>query len=290
MAGFGEFVKSGLSGLVGNITKAQIIIEDYRKYFNGSEELKREDPVAKAAANGMSMGISDMKAMKALPSQAKALAAQSDAFGAAAAAAGYGNDVEKRVFEVLFNPSELRLQAYGGKFDRAASYNTQDNKSETTVEPTLILSVPLIFDKVDPQGAFSTLDTLSNLANPTNLLQFGAKNVVGLAKGGKDTSVQKEVEGLIGALQSYYTRWVTFSWGQLVYEGIFNSCQGRYTMFDSKGIPIHAEVNLSILLFDNDAAEDGSWVRFYDGAYGDAVGGVKSYVSKSQLVGNLLNI
>ena len=152
------------------------------------------------------------------------------------------------------------------------------------------MSVPLIFDKVDPQGAFSTLDTLSNLANPTNLLQFGAKNIVGLAKGGKDTSVQKEVEGLIGALQSYYTRWVTFSWGQLVYEGIFNSCQGRYTMFDSKGIPIHAEVNLSILLFDNDAAEDGSWVRFYDGAYGDAVGGVKSYVSKSQLVGNLLNI
>ena len=99
----------------------------------------------------------------------------------------------------------------------------------------------------------------------------------------------QEVEGLIAALRSPYTRCITFNWGDMSYEGVLNRVASQYTMFDSSGEPVRAVVQLSLICADEKVSPNslGSWQDAYDTAFG---GGSKSLVNAGQKLGSLLNI
>ena len=48
-----------------------------------------------------------------------------------------------------------------------------------------------------------------------------------------------------------------FQWGNLKYAGILNYVSGQYTMFSTKGEPIRAEINISMLMGGSEKSESG---------------------------------
>ena len=147
------------------------------------------------------------------------------------------------------------------------------------------LNVKLLFDRMDPNDCF--LSATTTVAPPemgkslikTGLNAFG-KN--------KKMTVQQEVEGLIAALRSPYTRCITFSWSDMSYTGILNRVSAQYTMFNSSGIPVRAVVQLSLICADESISPNslGSWQNAYETAFD---GGSKSLVSWTQRAGSLFN-
>ena len=153
---------------------------------------------------------------------------------------------QKRLFTVQFNPSSLRLSGHSGGMANMLDYHEGNNNEATygSVDTTVSLSVDLLFDSMDPQDAFAGDKT--NLA-PTNVAK-GVANAV-LSKKKKKT-VQRQVEGLIGALRNEHTRLITFHWGDFCYSGVLRNVSAEYTMFNVPGEPVRAIVSLSIMCAD----------------------------------------
>jgi hypothetical protein len=153
--------------------------------------------------------------------------------------ADMGKDVKK--YEVQFNPESLKITAaVNDKKNVTSLEENKQNVQYSSNEATYSLSVQLIFDE-------------SN-----SIIQTEGK-------------VQKEVEGFISAISSENTRALVFMWGNINYEGILDNVEATYTMFDSNGIPIRANMNLSISccsLFDGSAVSEerplGAWQSAYD--------------------------
>ncbi|MBQ7680051.1 MAG: hypothetical protein IJT34_09415 [Butyrivibrio sp.] len=196
------------------------------------------------------------------------------------------NAAEKK-FIVQFNPSTLSLHARGEGFMPMLSYGEnsqpgQDTKSKVRV----YLTVQLVFDQVDPLDAF--IQDKTNIA-VTNVATGAAKTVMTVA-GKKKVTVQETVEGFIAMLRSPNTRMVTFSWGQMYYQGVVNNVSAQYTMFNMQGQPIRAHVSLSIMCVDgsSSAAQMGEpWKSAFDSM--SAAGGFNG-VKEVQEIGNLFNI
>ena len=195
---------------------------------------------------------------------------------------GINLDGMKKKFQVQFNPSDLQIEGYGGGRIANIAYNNPDDKdkvssSNVTMMPMPVyvkMSVKLLFDRMDPGDCF--------LSAKTNV-SFSS-DVTSVVKG-----VQEEVEGLIAALRSPYTRCITFNWGEMSYEGVLNRVASQYTMFDSSGEPVRAVVQLSLICADETVSPNslGSWQDAYNTAFG---GGSKSLVKTGQKLGSLLNI
>ena len=62
-----------------------------------------------------------------------------------------------------------------------------------------------------------------------------------------DKTEMNKVEKLLKANKSPYSRNIKFSWGNQLYQGILSDMSVQYTMFSSKGEPIQAKVELTIL-------------------------------------------
>ncbi len=197
--------------------------------------------------------------------------------------AGPADSLTKQ-FMVQFNPSELSISGYGGGMVQKMDYTQGGKTSFEEANAQISLSVKLIFDKADTQDAFMA-DKWN--ASPTALAANAVKAAKSLA-GKSNHSVQTEVEGFVAALYSPRTREITFGWGNMSYTGILNGVSARYTMFNVQGIPIRAEVTLSMLCVDKVVSEGsmGSWEAGYNKAFGQ---GSSSYVNAAQKVGNLLN-
>lgn len=201
----------------------------------------------------------------------------------------------KKQFEVQFNPSDLQLEGYGGGRIASIAYNNPDgtdkaNSSSVTMMPMPVyvkMSVKLLFDRMDPDDCF--LSARTNIA-PSEYVSFIARRTNRKTDAGKSRlTIQEEVEGLIAALRSPYTRCITFNWGDMSYEGVLNRVASQYTMFDNAGEPVRAVVQLSLICADEKVLPEslGSWQEAYNTAFG---GGSKSLTSVGQKVGNLLNI
>ncbi len=200
----------------------------------------------------------------------------------------------RRYFTVQFNPSSLQLSGHAGGLVQRLSYDKEDkdkdnvqdaSASYTRGTTTIIMSVSLLFDSCDNQGAFLD-DKL--IMNPTSVGTGIAKSVM-QATGNKKLSVQTEVEGFIAALRNRRTRLVTFNWGNLCYTGVLRSVGANYTMFNPNGEPIRATVDMSIVCADDDQWPNslGVWQQRYLKAFEK---GSESFVKKSQKAGSLANI
>lgn len=207
---------------------------------------------------------------------------------------GMNINAMKKQFEVQFNPSDLQIEGYGGGRIATTAYNNPDDKSKESSSNIMMMPMPvyikmsvkLLFDRMDPSDSF--LSAKTNIA-ASEMTRFVAKNAVRSFKKSRKLTVQQEVEGLIAALRSPYTRCITFNWGDMSYDGILNRVASQYTMFNSAGEPVRAVVQLSLICADEgvNAHSLGSWQDAYDKAFG---AGSNSLVGAGQRVGSLLNL
>ena len=213
----------------------------------------------------------------------------------------------RKYYQVQFNPSTLQLSGHAGGLISKIDYSAGEKgnppppehepgehppedmkpKRSATYErgnTYISLTVSLLFDCCDPQDAF--LDDKIAL-NPTSIGTGVAKGVMG-AMGKKKTSIQKDVEGFIGALRNKYTRLVTFHWGDFSYSGMLQSIGANYTMFNVNGEPLRATVDISIVCADDETWPNSLavWQKKYKSSFEN---GSESFVKNSKKVGNLLN-
>ncbi|MBD5527287.1 MAG: hypothetical protein HDR02_02610 [Lachnospiraceae bacterium] len=197
----------------------------------------------------------------------------------------YVNGATRKLFYVQFNPNELSLSGYAGRPVKRMDFSKEGIASEYTMaNPRITMNVKLIFDKTDPQDAFMG-DKLN--MSVTSIATGGVKAVRSLT-GKKDNSVQTEVDGLIAALRSTYTRRITFHWGTMNYTGILNRVSAEYTMFNVLGLPIRAYVDLSLTCADESVSPGsmGIWQEYYEQLFDI---GDQSYVKAAQKAGNWIN-
>ncbi len=180
-----------------------------------------------------------------------------------------------------FNPSTLRISAYGGGLAPIYNYVIEENKSEEQearnidndqngenqnqnakksasqivygpVETNITVEFKVIFDAEKNTDAFM-VDKLQAIASPAKAAYelYSQDNY----------SVRQVVEGFLAVIRNQDSRRVVFSWGNLRYTGRMNNVQCNYTMFNPAGEPIRAEVNIRLLASAaNDTAE---WKKKY---------------------------
>lgn len=200
----------------------------------------------------------------------------------------------KKKFEVQFNPNELNIEGYGGGRIATTAYNNSGDKSKNVSSNIVMMPMPvyikltvkLLFDRMDPSDSF--LSAKTNIA-ASELARSAVKNTVKAASKKTKLTIQQEVEGLIAALRSPYTRCITFNWADMSYEGVLNRVASQYTMFNTSGEPVRAVVQLSLICADQNVNPHslGSWQKAYNSAFG---AGSSSLVNAGQKVGSLLNI
>ncbi len=203
----------------------------------------------------------------------------------------FTGSLKKWRFEVQFNPNELFINGYGGEElpihnfggsgRRAEDTTGQSKGDDTKVQPQgdpkarmrgshmasadtrIEMSFTVIFDKVDPQDAFySDKFTL----NAISMAKGGIK-AIGKATGLKaSNSVQPEVEALTACVRDKNKRLMYFHWGDMVYQGIVNSVNAEYQMFNVNGEPIRATVAINMVLFDQ--TDMGQDVEIWSEEYG----------------------
>lgn len=177
----------------------------------------------------------------------------------------------KYSYKVKFNPSTINIRGIGGGTRKKATFGSDPDGTSgagSTQVVTYIandnrnvsLSVQLIFDDVEANDAFTQLYPFETSGTGSTV-----KAVYNAAKG-TQYSVQKEVEGFIGACRDDATRKITFSWGDMSYTGTLNNVDARYTMFNPNGNPIRAVVDLTITLVqDVSHINEGTGMAlFYD--------------------------
>lgn len=282
-------VADALKHTAGIVEKAQIRISTYSEVKEKELQIRKIVPVkGSAGVLGGSGGI-----MSNAAGAAAGVLENTVGNVAAAAAEAVQERIpdSQKVYTVQFNPSQLTLSGYGGGMYQKTDYGTAGGAGRSTngisYEPAkvrLMMNVTLIFDQVSVKDAFMA-DKIA--ASPTSILT-GAGTLAKELITGEEYSVQPIIEGFIGMLRQERTRYVTFCWGSMEYEGIVNSLNTNYTMFSLTGQPIRGEVELSMVLVDEEVGPHnlGKWKQHYE----DAFSGNVSYRDKTQYVGNLLNL
>ena len=275
--------------------KAILEILDLREI----EDVAKKNPPNADGSPSTALSMTDLSNVAALTESIGDVTAQSDVLEQTILGSGLNSlsgitlKGSKKQFQVQFNPSDLQIEGHGGGRMATTAFNNVDEEGRTIpgaidFKPVPIhinLNVKLLFDNMNANECF--LSAKTNIA-PSEL----AKSVIktGLSAAGKNRkmTVQQEVEGLIAALRSPYTRCITFNWGDMSYTGILNRVSAQYTMFNSSGIPVRAVVQLSLICADESISPNslGSWQDAYETAFN---GGSKSLVSWTQRAGSLLN-
>lgn len=272
-------ITDALKHTAGNIEKAQIRISTYNTVDQKKLKILDYVPMKGSAQLSAALGTAASSMTQTIQN---------------AAAARLNEVREDKVFTVQFNPNRLTLSGYGGGMYQKTDYGIAGNAKKQqrnigiSFEPAkvrLMMNVTLIFDQVSVKDAFMA-DKIA--ASPTSIATGGmtlAKETIT----GQEYSVQPIIEGFIGMLRQERTRFVTFCWGSMQYEGIVNNLETSYTMFNLTGQPIRGEVQMSMVLVDEEVGPNnmGIWKQHYEEAFG---GGNVSYRDKTQYVGNLINL
>ena len=180
--------------------------------------------------------------------------------------------------EVQYNPNSLTFSTAAGRQRDFRAMGDAGAQQLVTMErkATTFMSVQLIFEDVNSQDAFIRENLNPNIGN-----------------------VKDMVEGLISLLISNRTRNMVFVWADMFFHGQLNSVDANYTMFNKKGEPIKATVNLSLrqaassqgYATDNEYWDEAFKAAFVDRSIGGNLANVGENVSGgvSDAVGNLLS-
>lgn len=211
---------------------------------------------------------------------------------------------EKKTLTFQFNPSTLRISAYGGGLAPIYNYVMEDKKSAAdaarnidnadkaegdnankkgsqitygAVETNITVEFKVIFDAEKNTDAFM-VDKLAALSSPIKT----AAEI--LAQ--ENYSVRQIVEGFLAVIRNQDARRVAFYWGSLCYIGRMNNVQCNYTMFNPAGEPIRAEVNIRILA--NASKDTDIWKDRYTNTLLDYAKSETSNISN--IANNLINL
>jgi len=125
--------------------------------------------------------------------------------------------------EVQFNPSEIHISA-GGKLTKE---KTGVDKNKRNVDygssgAKIGVSIPFIFEEA-------------------KALEESAKK-----SGSLKNDMTEQINMLLDAVRTPYSRKIIFRWGSQVYSGNLQSVTVEYVMFNSQGIPVRAKVTIEI--------------------------------------------
>lgn len=170
---------------------------------------------------------------------------------------------------VQYNPSSIRLMASGGSFynyegagDKAVAQASSFDKPTT-----IYFYVTLVFEEINDQDAFGYQDIALNIGTGVEM----TKSIVNNLKNANGYSVRPQVEGLISLLLHLRTQQVIFYWSEMFFHGMLTNVDANYTMFNKKGHPIRAEVQLKITQSDSKSSFPSD-VKAWDGAFDAAFG------------------
>lgn len=245
LGNLGTSIKNDAKGLVGNIEKAVLFFPDQVK----SVTLNEPEAVQ---AFGKSLGM-DAKTIRKRSLEMQLSKAKLKTVSANAATTSYvmskmDQDLSKmkgKTFKVQFNPSTIQINARGGGRSLVSNYGAKGENQRTTIQyrpldPYITVSFSIFFDKLNNADAF--MEERLTLGVTTL-----GKNIATAAVG-MEYTVKPQVEGFLAAIRNEAHRAMIFQWGSLRYMGLLNSVSSRYTMFNTAGNPIRAEVQLGMLM------------------------------------------
>ncbi|MCR5101902.1 MAG: hypothetical protein K6B41_11155 [Butyrivibrio sp.] len=256
-----------LGDTLGVTAKAIIEITDIRKRDVEETDMKKYN--SNASLKGIS-GFTDSFAKSYIGEEFKAniesltnkLQKDNTGMNKDNAIGKYLSSAVKKQYEVMFNPSEIRIGGYGGgKF--ATTIFGKDIKEDTDERSSsylqsqahIIFSAKLLFDKTSNPDAFISDKLTLNASRLGKLAGTGIKKLAGADQG---TSVQKEVEAFMAILRDPGLRMISFNWGKMCYQGVLNQANAQYTMFNLNGQPCRASVDISILCADDNIYKHSS--------------------------------
>ena len=277
-SGLGESIKSDAGGLVGNIAKAVLVFPD------SVGEVSLEDTVA-ASGFGMSVGMGRVAAVStamnlknaglsrisSAAANASKLTGALDAVGTDAgslADALESGAVSGKKFTVQFNPASIQIIGRGGGRAPISNYGSigkdQPGKIEyRALDPYITVQFTVMFDATNHADAF--MEERFTMGATTLV-----KNIA-TAAAGKEYTVRLQVEGFLAAVRDEDHRTMIFQWGSLRYTGILNAVSGRYTMFNTAGNPIRAELQIGMLMggASQDSIDGRSYLDYWKKRYSD---------------------
>ncbi len=149
-------------------------------------------------------------------------------------------------FDVQYNPSSIRMTSLGGKLKKYTAMGEETNNAFHSIDKAsaTTMSVQLYFDDINIADAFPA----TALAEPNANVSGGLDTVaaIGVNVLGDGYSIKKKVDGLISLLLHQRTREVIFVWNDMFFHGNLISVSASYTMFNHRGNPIKALVDLQI--------------------------------------------
>ncbi len=285
--GISNSTAASLKGMVGITDKAVLEIADVNK------KKIQENEAARPSGSGGGLPTGKVGKLDSFDSNlVKAFRNSLDPDGEGDDTEAYENG-EKYRFIVQFNPEELSFSGYGGeelpihdfsdlkppkgakKPDQPGEEQGQEKRKHpplrsshmAAADTRIEMTVKLTFDKTDNFSAF--YHDRFNLS-ATTVARGAGKAVMG----DQDVSVQPEIEALTAVVRDTKKRLAKFIWGDMVYEGVINSVNAEYQMFNINGEPCRATATISMVLYD--AKEMGPEVEIWRKEYETDFGGAGS--------------
>lgn len=162
--------------------------------------------------------------------------------------------------EVQYNPKTLSFSGIGGRirgYTDALGGVAENGTYQVDNRVSTTLSCELVFTNVNISDAFMTED-VSNM-NINAAAGMGANVVKRML--GRSPSVQPMVDGFLAVLTNNYTRQIIFAWGSTVFRGELIRVDCNYKMFNKRGDPIIATVNITVRQgqADNQNMSEKAW-------------------------------
>lgn len=268
LGNLGTSIKNDAKGLVGNIEKAVLFFPDQ------VEGVTLNEPEA-VEAFGRSLGM-DAKTIRKRSlemqlSKAKLKTVSANSVTTTYVMKNMDQDLSKmkgKTFKVQFNPSTIQINARGGGRSLVSNYGAKGENQRTTIQyrpldPYITVSFSIFFDKLNNADAF--MEERLTLGVTTL-----GKNIATAAVG-MEYTVKPQVEGFLAAIRNEAHRAMIFQWGSLRYMGLLNSVSSRYTMFNTAGNPIRAEVQLGMLMggAPADSFDGSGYLDYWKKRYSD---------------------
>ncbi len=266
--------KGNFAGIVpGLLDKAILEFEDQREV--GKEiDTKKQELKSATEAQLAAMGLDPAKLQAKITDQVETTMAKTmrDLLGTSSRKAKHGAKFLR--YEVLFNPNKITLTGRG--VAQVPMYDATKGVQSTyqTRQANLELRIPLIVDKTVSSQIQMGVDIPGVNASLVQSAESLVESAQNWLSSGESVSVQRDVEIFAAMLRNNYTRLVSFYWGDMSYTGILTSADSTYTIFDPKGHPTRANINIFIMLADPNnpvlmfnGKDKGPWMDYYKKAF-----------------------
>jgi hypothetical protein len=284
---------SNFAGIIpGMLDKAIIEFLDQRKIGKEidtqAQQVKTQVELELAAMGLDPTALQDQVTSKVEKAMAKTM---KDVLGMSSRKAKEGTKFLR--YEVLFNPNRISL---AGRGCASVPMNDASKGVRVTYQPrqaNLELRIPLIVDRTISSQISMGIDIPGINASLVQSVKSGIESASNWLTGGDTGSIQRDVEMFVAMLRSNYTRVVSFYWGDMTYTGILTSVNSTYTLFDPKGNPTRATIELMIMLADAEnpvlmynGKDKGPWMEYYRKGFKDET----RKMLKGGSAGNLLGL